>query len=114
MAERAAQKEDFEKLIEKNADLKIAFKLTQFHLDVQGSERQRVRPAAQLLSHTTATAILWGKSSSDEDYQEVVSKAYAVQLINDWFDVLNSSSKYSKQSIIMVVEAIDYRISHKS
>ena len=84
------RKEDFEKLVENQADLKIAFKLTPYHLDVQGSERQRVRPAAQLFSHTTATAMMWGKSRSDEDYQETVSKAYAVQLVNDWFDVMNS------------------------
>ena len=84
------KKEDFEKLIEKQSDLKVAFKLTSFHIDLQGSERQRVRPAAQLLSHTTATAMMWGKSPSDEDYQETVSKAYAVQLVNDWFDVMNS------------------------
>ncbi|KAF2896683.1 hypothetical protein ILUMI_09498 [Ignelater luminosus] len=42
-----------------NDDLKILPKISRYHLDVRGSERQKVRPAAQLFSATTAKAIEW-------------------------------------------------------
>ncbi len=51
-------KSDFEKLLDNdNNELQIAFKVTsELHLNCTGSARQRVRTAAQLLSHTVAKA----------------------------------------------------------
>jgi len=55
--ETVIKKDDFEQLLKKdNKELKICHKLSLAHLDCLGNSRQRVRPAAQLLSHTTATA----------------------------------------------------------
>jgi len=38
-------------------DLKIAFAISTYHLNVQGSERQKVLPAVQLLSNKTSAAL---------------------------------------------------------
>lgn len=52
--EQLIHKKCIEKLLSINADdLKIAFNISQYHLDVKGSERQKVLPAAQLLSNKT-------------------------------------------------------------
>lgn len=51
-------RKEFEDILQRNsAEMKIHPKLTEFHINCTGSQRQRVRPAAQLLSHTSATAI---------------------------------------------------------
>ena len=85
-------KEDIEPLIESKNEIKILFKLSQFHLDVKSSERQRVRPAAQLFSGSVASAMLYGKHPQDPDYKDCLAKSYAIKLINDWFDVMNSKN----------------------
>ena len=82
------KKEDFEQLLQAdNGELKICHKLTLSHLDCQGSARQRVRPAAQLLSKTTATAFrcLFPEKSEQADW---------IDLVNSWFDILNSRLKF--------------------
>ena len=77
-------KEDLEEiLLVDKAELKICHKLTQNHLDVRGSARQNVRLAAQVLSHTTATAM----SSLFEGREK---KAQFFEIVNNWFDVMNS------------------------
>lgn len=49
-----------ERLLEiNNGDLKIAFKLSRIHLDVQGTQRQNVKLATQIFSATNAAAIEW-------------------------------------------------------
>ena len=82
-------KDHFQELVEKN-EIKVAFKLTQFHIDVQSSERQRVRPAAQTFSHSVACAMIYGKSPHDPDYHNALTRSYFIQVVNDWFDVMNS------------------------
>ena len=63
-------------------EYRILHKLKPAHLTVKGSERQRVRPAAQILSHSVATAIrLVQKEERVADFFDTV---------NNWFDVLNS------------------------
>ena len=82
------KKEDFEQLLLKdNSELKICHKLTGAHLDCQGNARQRVRPAAQLLSHTTAAAFrcVFPEKKEEADW---------IDLVNSWFDVLNSRLKF--------------------
>ena len=51
--------------------------------------RQKVKLAAQLLSNTTANAIRRCYSLGIEIY-EAIETADFFQLVNDWFDVLNS------------------------
>lgn len=40
-------------------NLKMAFKLTRYHLDVKNTERQRVQSAVEMFSHQVAKAIDW-------------------------------------------------------
>ena len=84
-------KQDIEQLLEKT-ELKTLFKLTSFHLDCKSSERQRVRPAAQVLSHSVSKAMMYGVSTQDPTYNDRLAKSYAIKLFNDWFDVMNSRS----------------------
>ena len=86
-------KQDIEQLLEDN-ELKCLYKLTPFHLDCKGSERQRVRPAAQVLSHSVSKAIMYGISTEDPTYKDRLAKSYAIKLFNDWFDVMNSQAIY--------------------
>ena len=75
---------DIEKIMAiDNGELKIHHKLLPIHFTCRNSTRQRVRLAAQLLSHTTATAVrclLPGKTKLAE----------WIELFDTWFDILNS------------------------
>ena len=87
-------KNDFEKLLEKDSsELKIAYKVTTLHLECKGSVRQRVRIAAQLLSHTIAKALTF---IFGEKYKV---QSDAIETINDWFDTMNSSTMCSKKKL---------------
>ena len=69
---------DFQLILEAdNKEFRIHHKLTEFHLNLVGPERQRVRPAAQLLSHATASALRCLRADK-------VIQANFVDLINDW------------------------------
>ena len=61
-------------------------------MDIIGSARQKVRPAAQLLSHTTATAMRCL-------FPDKQKKADWVQTVNDWFDVCNSRLRFDKNKL---------------
>ena len=51
--------EHFQQMIDNDGkEFKLALKLTQQVIDVTGQEQNRVQPAASLLSHTDAMAIL--------------------------------------------------------
>lgn len=73
-------------------DMTMAYKLTEKHLTVRGTERQRVSMAVQVFSNSVAASI---KSFGTKGYIENWETAsYVVQLFNDWFDVLNSRKMY--------------------
>ncbi|XP_036148853.1 uncharacterized protein LOC105834939 isoform X2 [Monomorium pharaonis] len=76
--------------VNENRDLKVLFTITQRHLDVSGSNRQKVSTAAKLFSKTTARAILWcGKHGFlSQDNYDVASEF--IELIDAWFDIFNS------------------------
>lgn len=79
-------KADFERLLyEDHGELRSHHKLTQYHLNVKGREKMRVRPAVELFSATTAA--LWRKVHPNRPKQ-----ADFIQLINDWFDLMNSKT----------------------
>ena len=82
-------KDDFKAVLEKDNGEYKATKLTEWHLNVKNSDRQRVRPACQTLSSKVANAMRFG-----DDSEETKAKADAVQLFNDWFDVLDSKDMY--------------------
>ena len=72
-------KNDFVDILDRDrGEFKIHPKLTEFHISCSGSQRQRVRPAAQLLSHTSAVALR--SLSSHKNVQ-----ADFVELINNWY-----------------------------
>lgn len=54
--------------------------------------RQKVKTAAQLFSHTSASAIRRCYSLGLDVYKATETADF-VQLVNDWFDVLNSSMR---------------------
>ena len=87
-------KQDFENILLKdNGELKICYKIkVETHLDCIGSARQRVRPAAQLLSHSTATAMKCL-------FPDKEKQANWVQTVNDWFDVCNSRLRLDKKKL---------------
>lgn len=88
----------FEKLLFiSTSELTIVPKISKYHLELKRSERQKVRPAVQLLSSTVAKAIEYCAihSSCMPASWELVSNF--VQLINDWFDLFNSKSKFGSE-----------------
>uniref|UniRef100_Q7M4J7 P element homolog (Lu-P2 element) n=1 Tax=Lucilia cuprina TaxID=7375 RepID=Q7M4J7_LUCCU len=72
------------------SDVSITFKLNDDHLTVKGAERQKVKLAAQLFSNTTANAIRRCFSLGLDVYQATETADF-IQLVNDWFDILNST-----------------------
>lgn len=86
-------REDFmEILAHDRGEFKIHHKLTPLHITCSGIQRQRVRLAAELLSHRSACAILSLNHSKE-------AQANTVELVNNWFDVLNSRTKFSKTKL---------------
>ena len=90
-------KQDFEDVLAKNrgSELRTAFNLSRAHLDVKGSQRQRVRLAVQALSSTVAQEML----QMGPDTNEYKAKHKAVKLFNDWFDVMNAKSRNDKNPL---------------
>lgn len=77
-------------------DIKISHNISQYHLDVQGSERQKVLPAAQLFSEKTASAIEWYGQKGYLDNFDWAETAQVIRIFNNWFDIFNASSKLGK------------------
>lgn len=89
------EKSCFENLINiSNSDLTLAHKVTRYHLDVKGTQRQKVRPAVQLFSETVSKAIEYcgkkGQMPVGSPWNEVSA---FVKLINDWFDLFNARAR---------------------
>ncbi len=84
---------DFQEILDANkTEFNILHKLKDIHIHCNGSQRQRVRMAAQVLSHTTATAL---KMLNPEKKNQ----SKFINLINDWFDVLNSRTKFNTNKL---------------
>lgn len=79
-------------LAQDNGETRILYKIKpETHLYCKNSSRQRVRTAAQLLSQSTARALTFVFG------EEMTTQAEAIQIINDWFDVMNSRKIYDKK-----------------
>lgn len=78
----------FQKLLKAkgNSEITIGFKLTEKHLFIKDQDKQRVRPAAELLSRTTSNLlkILFPEDTKMQELSDFVLK------VDSWFDVLNS------------------------
>jgi hypothetical protein len=78
------------------SELRIGHKLTRNLLDVKGSQRQKVKTAAKLLSHTTAKVIKFCGDNKliNSPYYEELSQF--IELTDKWFDIFNMSQKFEK------------------
>ena len=82
-------KDHFLDLISSDGDeWKLVYKVSLAHLEVRGMERQRVRPAMQLFSHTVSQAFLqvFGK--------KYVDQSKIIERVDAWVDVMNSRQGY--------------------
>jgi len=78
------KKSDFDHMLTVDkSELKMNFKLTRKHLNVDGKEKQRVYLAVQLFS--TTTAAVWKTI-----YPNKTAQGNFIQLVNDYFDLMNS------------------------
>lgn len=77
-------------------ELSVCYKLSKEHLSCEGPQRQRVKLATQLLSHTTATALLHYKLINDTKLNN--DTADFIELVNNWFDLANVCHPNDKQT----------------
>lgn len=75
-------------------DLKITYKITPLHLQVQGADRQKVHLATKLFSNNVADSLVWCGEKGYLKNEHWKETSFVLKLINDWFDVFNSKSKY--------------------
>jgi len=83
-------------------DMKISHNIGQYHLEVQGTERQKVLSAAQLLSETTVSVIEWYGQNGNLSNFDWVKTARVIRIFNNWFDIFNASSKFGKYRRIKI------------
>lgn len=79
-----------------STELSVCHKLRKEHLSCEGSQRQMVSLATQLLSHTTSTALLHYKLIQEEKLN--IDTANFIELINNWFDLVNISHPNNKST----------------
>ncbi|CAI6357563.1 unnamed protein product [Macrosiphum euphorbiae] len=80
--------------INKDQDFQVAYKLSEKHINVQGTARMNVKLAAHVFSNSVSKAILFcGEKNliNDCNWKEA---SEVIQLINDWFDLMNTQQKY--------------------
>lgn len=88
---------------ETKTEISPTFKLSELHFECKGNERMNVSLATQLLSHTTATC-LKRYFRGDEQAESI---ANFIELVNQWFDVMNSytpSGPYYKRGCGLQIE----------
>jgi hypothetical protein len=83
-------------------EISSCFKLTMNHLTVEGPKRQNVRIAAELLSHTTATAL---RHYYPENTSAVAAASF-LELVNTWYDIMNSYKPITKYVLNPPMEKI--------
>ena len=82
------------------SDLKMGHKITQHLIDVKRSQRQKVKWAAKLFSRTTANVIKYCGENNLINDPNFNLLANFVELVNDWFDLFNTNSKYSRTGVV--------------
>lgn len=83
-------KNKIKEVIETSPEICPIFKVSLKHIHVTGAERQDVRLAAQLFSHSVAEYL---KKHFPND-QQVQKLSKFIELVNKWFDICNSYSFY--------------------
>lgn len=88
---KIVSKEPLESLIkDDNHEIKACHKIDSSHLNCRGTERMNVRKAAELMSHSVATALRHFKLGGDSSIAENTSEF--IEIVNNWFDLMNSYS----------------------
>ncbi|KAG5866852.1 hypothetical protein JTB14_020672 [Gonioctena quinquepunctata] len=70
-----------------DSEVNICFKMNEYNLTCENTARQNVRRAAELLSHTTATALIHYEV---ENKIEARALSEFIEAVNTWFDIFNS------------------------
>lgn len=97
--EKQINKEPLEALIKfASSEVTVCHKLSKEHLTCDGPQRQKVKLATQLLSHTTASALKFYKPIADKKLND--DTADFIELINNWFDLSNVSYPNSQSKNI--------------
>lgn len=73
-------------IVETNPEISTICKLSLHHITVSGHERQNVRVASQLFSHSVAQYLM--KHFPNDKQVEKLAKF--IELVNKWFDICNS------------------------
>ena len=79
-----------EMLIKTKTEYGLAHKLSETHLNVSGSQRQRVKYAVQLLSKSCADALKYLGARGLLVTKNWRETADFISYVNEWFDVMNS------------------------
>ena len=94
-----------------NMTLKIAHKLKKIHVEPGNFQKMKVSIAAQLLSHSTASALKLcvGRGLLP---QSALTTAWFVEAVNNWFDILNARFSLASlfKSSTAKIEHLDYMI----
>jgi hypothetical protein len=88
----------YELVAHEQGDFKIAYKIGLNNLDVNKSDRQKVRSAAHLLSETVGKALHYLGSHGRIKSVNWKPTADFIPLVDKWFDLLNSCSFEGKPS----------------
>lgn len=79
---------------QRKTEISSCHKLTSLHITCERSQRQNVTLAAQLMSHTTATALKRYLPGSNKELARNVGDFF--DLISKWFDIMNSYTPSAK------------------
>lgn len=94
-----------------NGDFKLTPKLSESNLTVTGSLRQKVKPAAQLLSQSMADALQYLADQGIIRAKNCEATRHVVDLVDRWFDIMNSSSKNGHKPSAAGFVASPYQLS---
>jgi hypothetical protein len=78
--------------LQEKSDLKIAPFVRRQHVEPKQFEKMKVRFAAQLMSHSTASALRFAVGQNLLP-KAALTTAWFLELMNSWFDVTNSRSR---------------------
>jgi len=77
--------------LQNESELKIAPSLTNRHIEPGQYQKMRVSTAAQVLSHSTASALRYCVETAQLP-QDALTTAWFVDFVNSWFDLMNGRS----------------------
>ncbi len=86
----------------------LAYKSNEMHVNIEGPQRQRVMYAVQLMSKSCSSSL---KYLGERERERGLLKSRCwketgdfIGLVDEWFDVLNSSQKFGENNHLMHLE----------